>query len=172
MECKSNTAVAPQGILPNRSGLPYDAYGGYITIQTQQSAGYSGELIGMRNDSLVILSNNLISLHKTEVQNGRIIIYDPNSYKKGLLLAIPNLLLLGLVGNYGYPPLLISLIFTGLNVGAMGIAKYKEELKYNYIDWSGDGDEVIKYARFPRGIPAELNLKLLSTRELPSKNNK
>ena len=172
MECKSNIAVSPEGMLSNRSGWPYDAYGGYITIQTHQSAGYSGELIGIRKDSLVILSNNLIFIHKTEVLNGRIIIYAPNSYKKGWLFAIPNLLLLGLMGNYGISPLVISLIFTGLNVGAMGIAISTEELKYNYIDWSGDGDEVIKYARFPKGIPEELNLKLLSTRELVKSKGK
>jgi hypothetical protein len=159
-------------MVPKRSSLPYDVYGGYITLQTHQNENYSGELIGERNDSLVILSNNLIYIHKKEVLNGRVVIYVPNSQKKGLLLAIPNLFLLGLIVNYGSPPIIFSLILTGLNVGAFGIAKSTEELKYNYIEWSGDGSEVIKYARFPNGIPTQLQLKLLSTKNLPSTNDK
>lgn len=170
MECKSNTVVSPQGMVPNRKGLPYDAYGGYITIQTQQNTGYAGELLGIRNDSLVILSSNLIYIHKTEILNGRIIIYEPNSYRQGLLFAIPNLFLLGLIGNYGFAPVLTSVFFTGLNLGALGIAKTTEELKYNYIDWTGEGSEVLKYARFPNGIPTQLDLKLLSPRDLTATN--
>lgn len=172
MECKSNTVVSPQGMVPKRNGLPDDAYGGYITLQTKQNTGYAGELIGTRNDSLVILSNNLFYIHKTEILNGRIIIYEPNHYRQGLLFAIPNLFLLGLIGNYGFAPVVTSLLFTGLNLGALGIAKTTEELKYNYIDWTGDGSEVLKYARFPQGIPAQLNLKLLSIRNLSRTDGK
>ncbi|QYH39459.1 hypothetical protein GYM62_11940 [Algoriphagus sp. NBT04N3] len=170
--CASNLVLAPDGNVPKRLDLPSDPYGGYITIIASGET-ISGELIGVRNDSLVVLySNQAISKPLDQVTYGQLIAHDPNSYLAGALIPmIPNALLLT-IGGYGASPLVTALVFSGINLGGMGIASATENRKINYFEWEKEKEQLLKYARFPGGIPEKVNLGSLTNRPIPAKSSK
>lgn len=170
--CKTNIVLAPSGTVPKRNALPYDAFGGYITIQTLDNLNYSGELIGMRNDSLIVLAESLIYVNSKNISKARIIVFAPNKYGGGYLLAIPNIGLLGLMGEYGGATAVFAVFLTAIDAIGISIAMGTENKKVNYYDWSEGWNEVMKYSRFPYGIPQSINDSELRRRIIKSPNTK
>ncbi|GAB3661048.1 hypothetical protein GCM10028791_35290 [Echinicola sediminis] len=165
MSCQKNIVLAPEGTVPLRKDLPTEVFGGYITVQTTDPMlKYSGELIGVRNDSLFILNEQIIGIKIAEINYGRIFIYSPNNHLSGLLFLIPNLLLFGANCEdcSGKLPLILS--FSALNLLGFSIANSTEMAKTNYIDWKGDWQEIVIYSRFPYEIPEDLDLAELQPR--------
>lgn len=160
--------VAPQGTVPKRNALPYDAFGGYITVKTNDSAIYSGELIGMRNDTMMVLADSMKYINPKNISKARIVICSPNQYGKGFFLALPNLFLLGLSNEYGGGPAGLAIGLTVIDAIGVSIAKGTENKRINYYDWSEGWTEVMKYSRFPSGVPSNIKLSELRSRPLKS----
>jgi hypothetical protein len=157
-------AQAPKNAVPNRDRLPEDVYGGYITLTSRDSVILTGELIGMRNDSLFILSEKMTSVHRNNVVKARVIVHLPNNYK-GTGIALTGASGLVIIQAAEYEGAL------GLGLGSMllnGIglvsAQETENMKINYYDWSEGWEKVIIYSRFPNGIPETLKLSELTAR--------
>lgn len=163
--CNPNAVLAPKGTVPNRHALLYDAFGGYITIQTSDSTRYSGELIGMRNDSVILLGESVSRIYSKSISKARVIVHGPNHYGAGFLFMIPSLFLLGLdEGEYGEGPVAMALLFTAINAVGLSLAVGTETKKVNYYDWSEGPDGVMKYSRFPYGVPQHIRLSELQRR--------
>ena len=170
--CKTNILLAPVGTVPKRSAFTHDAYGGYITILTADNFSCSGELIGLRNDSIIVLADSVISIGSKNISKARIIVYSPNKYGAGFLLAVPNLGLLGLSGEYGGSPASLAVFLTVIDAIGISIAMSTENKKVNYYDWSEGWNEVMKYSRFPYGVPQNINISELKRRIIKSPNTK
>lgn len=165
--CKPARVVqAPAGTVPRRSQLPQDVYGGYITVTTRDSMNFSGELIGMRNDSLVVLADTVIKMPREAVLSARVIVHLPNDYRTGgyILMGLSSLVMFQ-AGGYGEGP--IAMGISGILYNGIGLASAQntENLKINYYDWAEGWENVILYSRFPKGIPVTLNLSELTGRE-------
>jgi hypothetical protein len=169
--CKINSVLSPSETVPSRSTLVYDAFGGYITVKTSDSVRYAGELIGMRNDSLIVLGDSLSSISTKNISGARVVVYSPNKYGAGFLFAIPNLFLFGVSGDdIGGGPAILALYLTSFNVMGTSMAIGTENGKKNYYDLSDGWKEVIKYSRFPYEIPPTLKLSELKKKYLPPAN--
>ena len=170
--CKTNVVLAPAGTLPKRSAFTYDAYGGYITIQTTDNFSCSGELIGLRNDSIIVLADSVFSIGSKKISKARIIVYSPNKYGAGFLLALPNLFMLGAGCDDCSSPAGLAVFLTAIDAIGISIAMGTENKKVNYYDWSEGWNVVRKYSRFPYGIPQNVNLSELKSRPIKIANTK
>lgn len=161
--------MAPQGTVPKRSQLDRDGFGGYITLMAD---GYyhTGELIGVRNDTIVVLGDKSISkITLDQITYGQIIVHSPNNYvAAGVLPMIPNVVLMT-IGGYGGGPAAFGILLSAINAGGLAAASGTENLKFNYFDWSTAKTEVLKYSRFPGGIPAQVSLDNLNPRPIVQK---
>jgi hypothetical protein len=163
--CERNLVLAPKGMVPNRHALPYDPFGSYITIQTSDSIRYSGELIGMRNDSVILLGESVSRINSKSIFKARVIVHGPNQYGAGFLFMVPSLFLFGLDGGeYGDGPAVMALLFTIYDAVGLSLAVGTETKKVNYYDWSESPDGVMKYSRFPYGVPQSIKLSELQRR--------
>lgn len=160
-----NYVLAPTGSVPVRNLLPQDVFGGYININTIDSTIVSGELIGVRNDSLVILSDSVKTIHHRHVAKARIIIHHPNNYKVAgvTLMGLSGLVMLQ-AGEFGEGPLALGISAILSNAIGLASAQGTENKKINYYNWSEGWNKVILYSRFPNGIPATINLSELRGR--------
>ncbi|WP_296705732.1 hypothetical protein [Algoriphagus sp.] len=170
--CTSNIILAPEGAVPKRTDLERDLYGGYITIIADGKT-LTGELIGVRNDSIVVLvDNQAFSKPLAQVTYGKIIAHAPNSYVAGgLLPMIPNAIMMT-IGGYGGTPILMGLFLSAINAGGMTAAMATENQKFNYFEWEKEKEELLKYSRFPGGIPEKVELGSLMGRPFPEDNSK
>lgn len=157
--------VAPKGTVPNREKLPQDVFGGYVTAKTKNSLTISGELIGMRHDSVFVLGDSIKGIPRDFIKEARIIVHMPNNYKG------PGIALMGLSGlviiqtaEYGSGPLALGL--SGILYNGIGLASAQgtEDKKINYYDWSEGWEKVMLYSRFPDGIPVSVQISALRGR--------
>ncbi len=170
--CKTNIVLAPVGTVPKRSAFTHDAYGGYITILTADNFSCSGELIGLRNDSIIVLADSVISIGSKNISKARIIVYSPNKYGASWLLALPNLFMLGAGCDDCGSPTGLAVFLTAIDAIGISIAMGTENKKINYYDWSEGWNEVMKYSRFPYGVPQNINISELKRRIIKSPNTK
>jgi hypothetical protein len=170
--CTSNFILAPEGAVPKRTDLDRDLYGGYITVIADGET-LTGELIGVRNDSIVVVvDNQAFSKPLAQVTYGKLIAHAPNSYVAGgLLPMIPNAIMMT-IGGYGGGPILMGLFFSAINAGGMVAAGATENQKFNYFEWDKEKEELLKYSRFPGGIPEKVELRRLKGRPLTVDSSK
>jgi hypothetical protein len=161
-----NYVLAPKSSLPVRDRLPQDVFGSYITVTASDSSLFSGELIGMRNDSLFILSDSLVTIHRNHVSKARIIVHLPNNYKTGgfVLMGLSGLVMIHGGGEYGGGPIGLGVASILINGIGLASAQETENKKINYFDWSEGWEKVIVYSRFPQGIPSTIKLSELNAR--------
>lgn len=160
-----NYVLAPKSSLPVRDRLPQDVFGSYITVTASDSSHFSGELIGMRNDSLFILSDSLVTIHRNLVSNARIIVHLPNNYKTGgfVLMGLSGLVMIQ-GGEYGGGPIGLGVASILINGIGLTSAQETENKKINYYDWSEGWEKVTIYSRFPHGVPSTINSAELKAR--------
>lgn len=163
--CKTVSVQAPAGKVPDRKRLEYDGYGGYITLMTLDSISYSGELIGLRNDSTVVLGDHgVTTIASKHIANAKVVVYNPSSYSGAYAMLIPNVLLIVHVGEFGAGPLALSLLTSAIDLIGIAAARNAERRKTNYYEWSDGWREISKYSRFPGGVPSHVALSTLKSR--------
>ncbi len=158
--------VTPEGTVPKRNQLEEDVFGGYIMVKTKDSLDISGELIGMRNDSVFIFSDSISVVHRERISKARVIVHMPNNYKgAGLaLMGLSSLVIVHSGSQFGTLPAAVAI--GGILYNGIGLASAvgTEEKKINYYDWSEGWEKVIRYSRFPYGIPSTIELSELKVR--------
>ncbi|WP_439481367.1 hypothetical protein [Cyclobacterium plantarum] len=160
--CKINSVPVPDGMEVDRISLSSHPYGSYISGMDTNNNYFAGELIGVRNDTMVVLSQTLHLITKTEVSHARVIIYKPKNYNAGFLMLAPNLIMMAVGIPYsGSAALVLGFLFSAGDVAGIMAAKSWEKSGFNYIDWSEDPNKLLIYSRFPAGIPAQINLTAL-----------
>ena len=165
--CTFKTVPVLKGTVPMRSQVLYDAFGGQITIETNDKVMYTGELIGIRNDSVVVLGQNLTLVEVDNIAKATVVTYEPHNLRPGFILMIPSLLLFVHTSDYGEGALILGSILAGITAATVGAAVATEGNSKNYRELAEGWDEIIKYSRFPAGIPRGIALATLEARTLP-----
>ncbi|MBD3629470.1 hypothetical protein [Cyclobacterium sp.] len=159
--CKINSVPVPNGMEVDRISLSSHPYGSYISGMDTNNNYFAGELIGFRNDTMVVLSQTLRLITKTEVSHARVIIYKPKNYNAGFLMLAPNLVMMAAGIPYGGSALVIGVLFSAVDVAGIMSAKSWEKSGFNYVDWSENPNKLLLYSRFPAGIPSQIDLTAL-----------
>jgi hypothetical protein len=168
--CSSKSVPYPHGSIPKRGAVGYDAFGGYITVETSDQGTVMGEFIGLRNDSVVIVGSSPLALSLGSVRSARVVTYQRVDYRPAFLFLIPSVLLLARSGDeeFGESYLAMGLIFTGIGAIAVTATIAYERSGANYHELSEGWAELSKYSRFPAGIPSNVVLSTLEGREFPA----
>ena len=156
--------IAPTRSVPKRNALPIDAYGGWIDIKLVSSSdsveekSFQGELIAVEVDSVYILQLDKVQgLAISEVKSAKIIIFNTSMNGYGIWTFLASLLTLS-NGAYAVLTLPVTLI-TGI------ATTIGEANRINYIDYpQNDVSELRKFARFPQGMPKDINMATLRSR--------
>lgn len=164
---KAAFVSAPGGSVPLRKDLEKDVYGSYIILLTTDKTEYRGELIGMRNDTIVVLSSDLNLILRDKVSSARAIVHLPNNYRVGggVLMGLSGLVIFQTPGYGGsaFTLGLFGMLFNGIGLAS---AQGTEDMKINYFDWSEGWEKVMIYSRFPKGIPSVVKIQELRPREI------
>jgi len=159
--CGCSSVKAPKESVPRRKAIATDAFGGWVTIslKTNQNS-IQGEFIAVASDSVYIMIDNEVQLvSRADINNARVIFFNTESGSYGVWTFLNSL---ATISN-GY-----FLIFTlPLNL-ITGISTTTGESKrINYYDYPAlTWEELNKYARFPQGIPEQLDIKEIKPRSI------
>jgi hypothetical protein len=144
---------APKGWLPIASQARQEAFGGWIEVKYgpgEEEKEVKGELIAVEEDSLFALSEiGFVSIAAGDISRATLRAYDS---KHG---ALATWTLLGTLSTASHGIILIAsapiwILWGSLTTAA---ASHAPEVKYKEASW----DELSKYARFPQGMPEELD---------------
>lgn len=159
--CGCSTVKAPHGSVPKRKAIVTDAFGGWISASLKTTRNsIQGEFIAISSDSVFIMSDNKVQpLPKADIASARIILFNnvSDNYSGWTFLNS-----LATISN-GY-----FLIFT-LPINLItGISTANAEAKrINYYDYPAlTWDELSKFARFPQGIPEQVDTKEIKPRPI------
>lgn len=159
--CGCSTVKAPQGSVPRRKAIVTDAFGGWINVslKTTQSS-IQGEFIAVSSDSLFIMSDYKVQiLPKADIDNARVVFFNTESGIYGAWTFLNSLATIS-NGYFLVFTLPINLI-TGISTTS-GEAKRINYYDYPTLSW----DELNKYARFPQGIPEQVDTKEIKPRPM------
>ncbi len=166
-----HTIRAPQNTVPRRIDFDQDPFGGYIKITSKDSTRYEGELIGSRNDSVMVLKSKSISLAKSDIVRAMVIMYNPGQYGFGYLGILATPLINGYFLGITAPLWIIS---TTSAVAEEDTPNYKsfpakpvmvKKAPPTLISESEAWKELLKYSRFPGGVPDNIRLTDLKGRQ-------
>jgi hypothetical protein len=154
--CAYNTA--PKGWLSGTGTSQKEAYGSWITVIQENSGSrdsLDGELIAILPDSIIILSGiEVITIPKDRIISAKITAYYSNAAALGVwgTIGILSTPAQGYFGIITMPLWLISAIASG---SSQSFAPQKKFPKQNW-------NELFKFARFPQGLPAGFDRRLLN----------
>ncbi len=166
--CVQNAIPVRNDVVPLRNQFDHDAFGGYFEGSSKEGLFISGELIGEKSDSIVVVEEKgFIIFHKSDIKDAKVVFFETIPYKGAWLLIAPPIIMGFGVGSYYYPSSLpLGLIMAAINSSAVGATIGAEKSKFNYLRYSGSWEPLLVYARFPSGIPSGLPLASLSPRSV------
>ena len=153
---------APQGAVPTRVLLETDAYGGWIGVTGPNGEMTQGELIALTTDSVFVLDKNeLHVIALGDVTAARLIMFKTAEGGYAVWTFLGSILTLtnGGFATFTLPATIISGVSTTFN----------EARRINYIDYPASSWAMIgKYARFPQGLPSNVDRTILKLRSGPA----
>lgn len=158
----SKEVIYKNKLVPRTSNaVSTNPYGSYIEIKILQKQ-YEGEFIVFTNDSLFVLTlTDLIAISKNDIVSFEIILAQNKS--KYLLTAVLVSMIPAFLGMLVHSDYSSEFLVLGLTTGVLGgLAALIESqrlatiIKYPYP--VSDLSLIMKYARFPAGIPEELDI--------------
>ena len=149
------------GYIPEVEELGEEVYGAYIKITTISGSKYSGELLAIDEDSIIILSTSrksdrqwIVVKNQSEVHDYTIRYAQPKNYDA----LIPVSMLFSL--SHGY-----LLIFTmPINLIVTGAVASGGANSFQYDKRDISLKEARLFARFPQGLPDDFDLKSFESR--------
>lgn len=165
MSCTSTWVKS--SYVPKRSNFEFDAYGSYIKVTLADGKVIAGELIGIRDDSVVVLNEMVYTISRSGIVQAQLITHNPNDYAWGyasILLTIAN----GGFAIFTGPLWLISTAAAVTTETQKRFKTYPATLPKGSKDrlmspeeaWT----EMMKFSRFPMGIPRQVELSQLTKR--------
>jgi hypothetical protein len=166
--CVQNAIPVRDDVVPLRTQFDHDAFGGYLEGYTLDGDYISGELIGERSDSIIVVAEKgLIIFPKTSIREAKVIIFDPVPYKGAwALVAPPIIMAFGVGSSYYASSIPLGLVMASINSAAVGATMGAEKSKFNYLRYTGNWEPLLVYARFPGGVPSDLSLNSLTPRSV------
>ena len=158
--CTSNPA--PSGWLPRAQEVPTDPYGAWIELEVAGDPGpqvIAGELLAVGPDSLfVLLGTGAAGVPLTRVASARVAWFESGHGALTLWTVIGALS----TGSHGY--LLGITLPVWVLGGTLATASQSKKPIVEYDPARSDPRSLSPYARFPQGLPAGLDLGLLTSR--------
>jgi hypothetical protein len=149
LACARNPA--PAGALPRVNAVMTDGFGGWIEAVRLNGTPVAGELLAANADTVWILNSaGLAALPGDSLRNATLALYEARSGGLGAWVALGTL---GTISNGSF------LIFTAplwLIVGTTTAARASRQPLYRWNP-SQSFDEIRRFARFPAGIPANVD---------------
>jgi hypothetical protein len=136
----------PSRWLSDPDKVPVDPYGAWIEVKTD-SGRVDGEFIAVSPDSVYVANTSLQAVNRNRIASARVVVYNSNDVSAGLILG-PLLT----ISNGWY------LIFTApmwMIGGTIATISRSYEPVFDYPAKSFG--ELTRYARFPRGLPPEVD---------------
>ena len=155
LSCASTTA--PRHWLPTADKAQQEAYGAWITVEYNTSSSEriaEGEFIAVsRNSVFVLTSEKLVVIPQNQIKQGRLVTYD----SKYGVLGIWTLLGVLSTPSHGVGLIISAPVWIVLGSVITSGQSYEPIETIPVKSW----DELRKFARFPQGIPKELDPKTL-----------
>lgn len=152
---------APRGAVPVVDSAPQDAFGGWAGVwETKDYAPtFEGELIALSADSIYVLKENTLEVRSiANVRRVRVVGYDPRA---GDLQTWTLSGALSTLSHGGWAILSMPLwLATGLST-TRGAARASE---INFPSRQQTWKDAVPFARFPQGLPANLDRNQLTGR--------
>jgi hypothetical protein len=146
-----SSCISPS-YLPSSDNIDINKYGSYIKITRQSNANIDGELIAIDSNKIVVLSeseNECLTVPITEVKQFKLRYAKPKNYSWSIPAYTFFTLMHGLLLIFTAP---INLIVT-ISVKASG------ESAFRYSDKNMTYEKLKMFARFPQGIPTNINME-------------
>ncbi len=163
MGCASTTA--PSQWLPRPDRAQALAYGGWISVyyakgRTKLQA--HGELLAIHADSLFVLSaNSLTAIPTAKTKKATLTAYDANV---GPLVAWSVLGTLS-TASHGAGLIISAPVWIITGIAATSAQSYAPQLSFPKKSWN----EFRKYARFPNGLPPNIDRRALRPKNVSEK---
>jgi hypothetical protein len=127
-------------------------------LNKQQSGYLTGELIAVTGESLYVLTHSSPrEISKEDIISARLVVYNTNTSEYVLWAILGSLSTIsnGFYFVFTFPAWLLAGIPTSIG----------ESKRNNYLDYPANSlEEMIKYSRFPQGLPAGIELSSLRPR--------
>ena len=145
------TSCSTPGYLPTSSGIDVNEYGSYIKIIQKSASKIKGELIAIDNNRIVVLveeTKKCMVISLNDVSHFKLRYAKPKHYG----WTIPAFIVYPLIhGYYSIASIPIHLIVT-ISVTVSG------ESAFMYSDKNMTYEKLKMFARFPQGIPPNVDL--------------
>ena len=163
------TTYAPEAYLPDTDDVQTETYGGWITLVTMPDSlsseekwmQYSGEFISLDEENVYLLYDSLYRIPKIKIYSSIIELDEKNSTEYGLWTAGGTA---ATISNGWFLILTAPLWLLGgipATVGESVRDRYETEYP-DSVYWMN----VQKFARFPQGLPENVQLKELKQKEI------
>lgn len=142
---------APRNWLPDAAGAQQDAHGGWIVLHEEDERRMAeGELIAVMQDSVLVMTQaGLVSRPLASTKQATLTAYDAHAGK------LATWSLLGTVStlSHGGGLVISAPIWIIAGAASTSTAVHQAEVKTPKRSWK----DMQMYARFPQGIPADLD---------------
>lgn len=169
IECGCQNMMIPAGYLRAPKQMNKSITGGWVDVSVIPDPSidtitmFSGELLAVENNTFHILTagSGLISLNKNRISSIKLYFFsNPNISLLGFLGVIPNIT--GAISQSGYAgPFLLLGIPIFVTSLVMAIADYHDSNSTLHYPIKNSMSEFSKYARFPQGLPPDLQKEKL-----------
>lgn len=155
---------APYGWLPPADAAQREAFGAWLDITFMKSAqreNTAGEFIAVDGDNLVVLTEKtVISIPIEQIKEAKLMAYNSRSS----LLAIWTLVGTLSTASHGIVLLLSAPVWIICGTITTSVESYAPRAAYPQKSW----EELRKFARFPQGLPPDLQHHPLKSKVLNS----
>lgn len=164
LACISISCKTP-AYLPHSENLGENVYGSYLKVSDSLGNQIKGELISVENDSLFILQNenelkSLVALRQDKVARFKIKYANSDNYgwamithTIGCVFPVPDPESGDIMPLHGF--FAIITVPVNLIVTSVIYASARNDFRYNKNDLTFN--DLKKFARFPQGIPVQVN---------------
>lgn len=162
--CASNPA--PSGWLPGAGDVPVEPYGAWIELElgsAEPERTVSGELLAVHPDSLFVFAFGKLEANSiTEIRQARVAWYESGS---SMLMIWTVAGSLASVSHGAYGVITLPLWILG---GSLASASQSKSPFVDYDPGKSRPESLRPYARFPQGIPPDIDRSQLRGKRLPS----
>ncbi|MFZ0452123.1 MAG: hypothetical protein WCE54_13510 [Ignavibacteriaceae bacterium] len=158
-------SYAPRNWLPDTDHIQTEAFGGWLSIEYniegKETIKVKGEYITSDTVNVYILDDSLFIIPKIKITDAILEIDDKNTSQYS------GWTTLGTISTLSHGLLLVFTFPTWLATGIIASSGESFRDRYSESDPANEyWDQIIKFARFPQGLPENINPKALRRKEI------
>lgn len=161
-------SYAPRRWLPDTDQIQTEAYGGWLSIEYktegEETEKVKGEYITSDSENVYLLYDSLEVIPRYKITEAVLEIDDKNTSQYS------GWTVLGTVSTLSHGWFLVFTMPTWLTTGIIATSGESYRDRYSADDPTNEyWDHIIKFARFPQGLPKNINPKSLRRKEVYSR---